>query len=326
MTGLPRGAPRFSIVVPLYDCRDAGEGALASALGQAYPRERYEVIAVVDARARSRPAALPMCDDVLAVDADFAGVACEIELFDAGARAARGDWLYFIEGHTVLAEDALAMIDAHLELHGESAIVCGRRRNHARTALGRLVGMNNDAHESRARQTGDFTLGANCVVRRSVFERLGGLERRYARFAETVLYDRALATGERVDVIEAVLCTHHNDLGVRWLLQLLLATGRAKARYYATLAPDSSRVRIRHRIYGWLRPALGARLALAPLIVTGLVSILAAIALQPVTQRLAGNLYRVGIGCVDVAGFCIQRGFGVVTATEASTCEGLRNA
>jgi hypothetical protein len=42
----PRAAepPRFSIVVPLFDCRDAGVRALESALAQDFRRERYEVL------------------------------------------------------------------------------------------------------------------------------------------------------------------------------------------------------------------------------------------------------------------------------------------
>ena len=46
---MPAPPLRFSIVVPLYDCRDAGLGALESALAQRYPRDRFEVIAVIDA-------------------------------------------------------------------------------------------------------------------------------------------------------------------------------------------------------------------------------------------------------------------------------------
>jgi hypothetical protein len=92
-----RQAVTFSVIVPLYDCRDAGTDALRAALAQTFARERYEVIAVVD----------------------------------AGADRAGSD---------------------------------------------------------------------------------------------------ALAARLRIDAIDAVLCTHHNDLGLRWLLRLLAATGRAKAR------------------------------------------------------------------------------------------------
>ncbi|HSC98569.1 MAG TPA: glycosyltransferase, partial [Casimicrobiaceae bacterium] len=256
--------PRFSIVVPLYDCRDAGLGTLESSLAQRYPRDRFEVIAVIDAASPPIADALHDCDHTVAVEADFDGVECEMGLFDAGVRKARGDYLYFIEGHTVLERDALGALDAHLSRHPDSAIVCGRRRNHARTALGRLVGSNNDAHEGRARRRGDFTLGANCVIRRSVFDRLGGLDPRFTRFSETVLYDRARNAGERIDVVDAILCTHHNDTGFRWLIRLLIATGRAKARYYGSAELDAGRSRIRHPVYRWLDPLPVALISIVP--------------------------------------------------------------
>jgi hypothetical protein len=302
--------PRFSIVVPLYDCRDAGLGALESALAQRYPRDRFEVIAVIDAAAPPLAERLRGCDHAVAVDADFQSIECELTLFDAGAGKARGEYLYFIEGHTVLELDALAALDAHFSAHPDSAIVCGRRRNHARTALGRLVGTNNDAHEERARRRGDFTLGANCVIRRSVFDRLGGLDPRYMRFGETVLYDRALCAGERVDVVDAVLCTHHNDTGFRWLVRLLVATGRAKARYYGSADVDAPRRRVRHPVYRWLDSTPAARLAIVPLRAAGVLLIVAAIALVRVAPAAwARSAYRAGIGCTDVAGYCIERGF-----------------
>ncbi|HKP65966.1 MAG TPA: hypothetical protein VJX31_05030, partial [Casimicrobiaceae bacterium] len=91
----------YSIIVPLFDCRDAGTRALQSALDQTFPRERYEVIAVAEAASRDWPnALLAQCDHVVTVDANFGAVETEILLFDAGAKRARGDSLYFIEGHT----------------------------------------------------------------------------------------------------------------------------------------------------------------------------------------------------------------------------------
>ena len=304
----PRGdarPPRFSIVVPLYDCRDAGMRAVDSALAQDFPRDRFEVIAIVDARVSREAidAPLAQCDQVIAVDADFASVDAEIALFDAGARAASGDYLYFIEGHTVLDPGAVRALASHLRLHRDCAIVCGRRANHARTNLGILVGGNNDAHEARALARGNFTLGANCAIRRDVFARLGGFDARFARFGETVLCERARDAGVGIGALDAVLCTHHNDTGFRWLVRLLLATGRAKARYYAT--PGVTRVR--HPVYRWVGSPLTAALAAWPLRVAGPAAILLAIAIVRRVPAQAHALYRVAIGMTDVAGYCLER-------------------
>ena len=261
----------FSVIVPLYDCRDAGTNALRAALAQTLPRDRFEVVAVVDARARRAglEGLLAQCDCVVETDADFAAVESETALFAAGSRAATGDWLFFTEGHTVLDPDALSAIARHVERETGCAIVCGRRRNHARTRLGLLVGANNDVHEGRAQRDGDFTLGANSPIRRDAFVALGGLDARFSRFGETVLYERALAARMRIDSIDAVLCTHHNDLGLVWLLRLLVATGRAKARHYAELESGAQRPRIRHAVYRWLRHPAAALVAEWPLRLAG---------------------------------------------------------
>ena len=137
--GAAPAAIAYSIIVPLFDCRDAGTRALESALGQAFPRARYEVIVVVDARS-NRAALLPLlarCDSVVAVDADFAAVESEIALLDAGSSVARGEFLFFIEGHTVLATRALQQIDDTLARDPGCALACGRRLNHATTQPGR---------------------------------------------------------------------------------------------------------------------------------------------------------------------------------------------
>jgi hypothetical protein len=311
----------YSIVVPLFDCRDAGMRPLESALDQAFARHRYEVVVVADARSRGAwPDALfARCDAVVAVDADFSAVDAEIALFDAGSRAARGEYLYFIEGHTVLAPDALRAIDARVSRDPGFAIGFGRRVNHARTRLGALIGANNDAHEARARQRGHFTLGANCVIRRSVFTALGGFEPRFQRFNETVLYERAIAAGLPIAPIDAALCTHHNDAGLRWLARLLVATGRAKARYYGSQRLAGVVPRTRHPVYRWVGAPAAAALAALPLRVAGPALIVAATALVRRAPALAANLYRIGVGFTDVSGYCFERAWGDGTARSCET-------
>ena len=234
----------------------------------------------------------------------FTKVESEIPLFMAGANAARGDYLFFVEAHTVLEPYALQTFDEHLKADGDCAIVCGRRRNHARSALGRLVSLHNETHERRAQSHGDFALGANCIIRRSVFERLGGLDPDYMRFAETVLYERARTVDARIEVIDAVLCTHHNDLGLMRLLRLLLSTGGAKARYYPTIAANA-RHGCARRVYRWVDSRRAATVAELPFGLTGLTAVVMAMAMVRIAPRIAGVAYRAGVGCVNVAGFCV---------------------
>ena len=298
---------RFSIVAPLFDLRDAGHRALASALDQAYPREDYEVVAVVGAQEPDLPAALlGRCDRVIAVGIDGADVASEIALFEAGARAARGEYLFFIEGHTVLMPDALRTLARALDSVPRPDIVCGGRVDHARTRLGALIGGNNARHALRAARGGQFTLGANCAIARARFDALGGFDPDYLRFNETVLLHRAVAAGTVVRRIDGVLCVHHDDAPFSWLVRLLLATGRAKSRYYRTLAGGRP-PQVRHPVYRWLGSRLAAAATALPLRIAGPAVIAAAMLLVRRMPTLAGRLYVLGVGCTDVAGFCIER-------------------
>ena len=297
---------RYSVVIPLYDCRDAGDRALASALDQHFPGERFETIVVLDADAPPPTPLVSRCTRMVSVRADFKKIESEIPLFMAGARAARGDYLFFMEAHTVLSPDALQAFDTFLSARGDCAIVCGRRRNHARTALGRLVSMHNDAHQRGAQTRGDFALGANCIIRREAFERLGELDPDYMRFAETALYERAKLANERIETLDAILCTHHNDLGFARLLLLLVSTGRARVRYYASVPTRVAGNDVR-RIYRCLDSRIAAALSALPFFLVGTSLIVVAIAMVRLASRVAGSAYRIGVGCVNVAGFCWER-------------------
>src|SRR5581483_876094 len=299
------GAPRFSIVAPLYDLRDVGWRALESALAQAYPRKGYEVVAALGARAPRAPEALlARCDRVVRVPVVDADEDAEIALLAAGARAARGEFLFFIEGHTELQPDALAAFAAALDAAPDRDIVFGARIDVARTRIGTLIGAHNAEHAARAERAGAFTLGANALIRRACFDALGGFDPRFLRYNEKVLFERALAVGARVARIAAPLCRHHNDMPRRRLVELLVATGRAKARYYATAASGARPKVRRHPVYRVLRSRPAAALAALPLRVAGPLVVALAQALARAAPRLAYRLFVLGVGCTDVAGFC----------------------
>ena len=107
-------------------------------------------------------------------------------------------------------------------------------------------------------------------------------------------------------MIDAVLCTHHNDLGLMRLLRLLLSTGGAKAPYYPTIAANSRHGYAR-RVYRWVDSRSAATVAALPFCLIGITAVVLAMAMVRIAPRIAGTAYRVGVGCVNVAGFCIER-------------------
>jgi hypothetical protein len=309
------GTGKISIILPLFDRRNAGWNALASAVEQDYPRERYEVIAVAGREPEAGAddpavaAMLARCDAVVRTDLDTRDVANEIRLFQAGYERSTGDVLFFIEGHTVLDKRCCAIIAAHFRRHPGASLAWAPRINRGESRLGELVTMHHLSHERRAAEKGVFSLGASSVITRCLFERLGGFDLRYLRHSETALYHRALDSGIAFGRIGEPLATHYNDMPVSLWRQLAVKAGEAKFSYYNALLDQGQdiRSRVRHRVYLLANRAWAARLLSLPCRAAGRVFLALATGSSRISKALAFRLYMVALGCTDLSGFCQAR-------------------
>lgn len=314
-TTAPTSSVKISIVLPLFDCRTAGWRSLESALAQSHPRDAYEVIAVTGrtregaAHDATLDALLARCDVVVRTDLDADDVTNETALYAAGHAQASGDLLLFMEGHTALEPDCCRVIDRHFRRHASSALAWAPRRNHGTTPLGRLVSLHNLRHERRASAHGTFSLGANSVIRRDLFARLGGFDPRYQRFGETAILHRARAEGIGVDRIDVPLATHFNDMDVRHWRMLVMQMGDAKAGYYDALRArgEDLRAHVRHPIYLAVGTRWRARVLLPLFGGAGTVFLALAMRALAASDSIASTLYIVAIGCTDLAGYCRAR-------------------
>ncbi len=299
---------RISIIVPLFDRRNAGWKALESALSQSYPRDRYEVVAVTarDETWMRDPAVgalLARCDAVAHTDLDPATTTGEVELYRAGHLRSTGDLVFFCEGHTVLHPDCCSLIAEHFSRNPGCDMAWAPRLNHAVSPLGRLVAMHNDRHQQRALTAGVFSLGANSVIRRRMLDALGGLDARYLRFSETALFHRALQRRVVIGRIRAPLATHYNDMGRKLWLQLAQDSGAGRYAYYEDVLARRHDGRIRHPVYVHARRAALAA-ALAPLLrASGAILLGAAVRALRVERRIAYRCYVLALGCTDLAGY-----------------------
>ena len=305
--------PTISIVLPLYDRRNAGWESLRSALGQRFPRQRFEIVAVLGqdaatgaARESDVEAMLIRCDAVVRCGVDDTVPANEIQLFLAGYARSRGELIFFCEGHTVLHDDCCALIDEHFARHPQCDIGWAPRLDHADSPLGRLVAMHNRRHEGRAADAGTFTLGASSVIRRPVLEALGGLDPRYLRFSETALYHRALRRHVVVGRIRGPLATHYDDMPADHWRRLAIDTGAARYAYYGDLLArgQGGKSAVRHRAYLYARRAWLAGLLAPPLRLIGNASLWLATQALRSSAALAYRCYLLALGCTDLAGYC----------------------
>ena len=303
---------KLSVILPLYDLRNAFERPLASLLNQSLERPRYEIVIVIPERDKHSllgrepfKSLLSRCDQVIFVDADPEAPDSEIVFYSAGCEKATGDLLFFIEGHTVILPGACSAIYDHFSANPRSLAAWGRRLNHNVEALGKLVGMHNNHHENAANGQGWFTLGANSVIRKSVLSELGGFEPIYGRFNEAILFEKLTKRGTTVEQLDVPLSVHYNDMSVAHLMQLAVAMGRWKTSYLLKNGDRSvtDQQFANHRL-AWMVRGRGVAYVCRPLF-AGVGAALLQIArlLYGVSDQLAYRLFVSALGFCDLSGY-----------------------
>ncbi len=189
-------------------------------------------------------------------------MANEINLYQAGYQRATGEVLFFVEGHTVLESRCCMVIDAYFRSHPGSEIAWAPCLNYGESPLGALVAKHNLRHQLRATTKGAFTFGATSVIKRSLLERLGGLDPRFLRLSETAMFHRVLQEKIEVGRIRVPLATHYNDMSVDQWRKLAMSAGEAKCNYYNDLLARGEDIRgkVRHGVYLQANRAWRARL------------------------------------------------------------------
>jgi GT2 family glycosyltransferase len=192
-------ARRISVVVPLQDERQAGVDCIrAWTRGQTVPGETHEVIALAPGEdpaleAAVRPLLRPGDRWVTEPGAS------EYELFQRGAREARGEYLFITEAHCVPEPDCLEAMLAELDRTGAPG-VRGESVPEARGELGRLESDTFEAALAPEKEPGHWrkVLIHSLAIRRDLYLEAGGLPPRYGDFSPWVLAIALAERGERL--------------------------------------------------------------------------------------------------------------------------------
>lgn len=226
----------LSVVLPLSHDHGYAEACLDGWNAQSHPRERIQVVAVVEAneaeaveRAARLRARLRPWDLWLPVDDDNEAV-----LYDRGARAAGASLLLFTEAHCVPlpgaaaeAVDALAGGASAFSLRSGylPTTALGRRQRELETAWYRSLP---EGHW-RGLSLRGFALP------RDLFLELGGFQARHERFCEMALGAALHLGGHRIARSEEVLVLHGNAPTIAALGTALRACGRGQWRWRAEM-------------------------------------------------------------------------------------------
>lgn len=303
----------ISIIIPVFDRRSTEWKTLESALAQSVERTQYEIVTVVGVTPHKDPHFLRLlqcCDTVVPIDADSDNAASEIHFYIAGQRAAKGDVLFFVEGHTELLPDCCANIAAYFREHADSAVAWAPRINRSRTRLGAIIGQINLRAETVARSQGWFSLGANCVITTSLFAQLGGFDPEYFRGNENALFERIRQQRIPFGRIEAPLVVHDNDMPRKLFVDAAFVAGAGKFNWCSSEeaagnvdGPASRRYRlyrrVSHPMIAWVvEPACRT---------FGHATLSLATCASRVSLPLACTLYVAAQRSFSAAGFCRAR-------------------
>src|ERR1700724_1397653 len=215
----------LTVVLPLIDDRGQGERALASWTGQTLAAKRFEIVAVTPPPGGR-----------------LARGAAEMELSQAGARAARGEVLLFTEAHCLAEPDAAAAL---LRRFAEPWTAAPQRAGAAGPAAAQLAGEPLASNAFAAFETRLLRDGLRAhpddawrrgslrgfAVRRAAWEAAGGFATGCGRLAEAILGVRLLRLGWRIDDCPEARVRHGNCSRARDLAAALRPHGKGQGAW-----------------------------------------------------------------------------------------------
>jgi len=203
-------APCVSIVIPVYN-KFAYTQACLKSLAEHAGRVPFEVIVVDDGSRDETPERLAEIDGIRAIhNAENLGF---VGTCNAGAAAARGEFVLFLNNDTVVTPGWLEALVCCFEEEPDAGLVGAKlvypdgRLQEAggivfRDGSGWNYGRFDDPADPRYnfRREADYVSGAAILLRRALFERLGGFDSRYAPayYEDTDLAFAVRAAGYKV--------------------------------------------------------------------------------------------------------------------------------
>jgi glycosyltransferase involved in cell wall biosynthesis len=208
--------PSLSVIVPAHRAPHDLERCIAALKASDLDPQLWELIVVNDGSADPETARVAQAaDSTVTLPAPASGPAAAR---NAGAEAARGRWLAFVDADVLVHRDALRLLLGGLESSGAAAIFGSY--DDAPAAPGIVSQYRNLLHHRvHQRNAGDVeSFWAGCgAVERSAFDAVGRFDA--ARFLRPEMEDVELGyrlrdAGHRIVLDPAVLCTHLK----RWTL------------------------------------------------------------------------------------------------------------
>lgn len=201
--------PLISIVMTMADHRGWAMDAVKSwAASQQCHGDLFEIILILDATVRMlEPRLRPMLrhhDKLL-----IAETTDEIKQYDAGARQANGEFLFFTEPHCMALPDTVTEIIRQIQASNADGF-CAHTIAVCRNRLAQMESRMFESGFAIWSQPGDWrkVILRGFAIRRQVYLAAGGFTTRYGRFAEWLLAADLHRQGYRLDYAPRVAVRH----------------------------------------------------------------------------------------------------------------------
>jgi hypothetical protein len=232
-------APDVSVLLPLQEHRDVGEECVRQwSTGQTLARERYELVCLAPGsdpvlEAGVRPL-LAAGDRWIAHDS-----VNMYELFNAGASAARGRFVFLTEAHCVPEPDCLAEMIEFLDSTGRPG-ARGRSIGVARGALGRLEQIVFEEDLRVEEEEGHWRkVLVHCLaIDRQVFLKAGGFAHRYGAFSPWALSIALYEAGHRLAYAPGPAVSHMYTGELGGHAEHVRDFARGEMAYHADTRPE----------------------------------------------------------------------------------------
>jgi GT2 family glycosyltransferase len=231
---------RFSIIIPTYDRPAELSRCLAAVSASAFRKDRFEVIVVDDG------GTTPRIDDLRA-----AAPGLQLEIIsqrnrgpgaarNAGARAARGDYLAFVDDDCIPPVDWLTNLDNAVERNPD-ALIGGRTVNAipgnlfsqaSQTLVDYVYSYYNTADGGR----NAFFASNNMTVPAAAFRMVGGFDESFRTAEDRELCSRWLANGRLLSYDPDVVMHHAHHLDLLSLHRQHFGYGRGALPYWRKMA------------------------------------------------------------------------------------------
>jgi len=235
--------PKWSIIIPLEFHRGVGTDCLAKWSELRRAGGRFELVLAApesmrDPEVESFTKHMGDGDQILYFPEEH-----DMNLVASGAKAARGDWLFFTESHVMPTDGLLEAMDREITKHPEWDGFSCRSIPIIHNALSKIEAEMYDRHIRENLQTHPWlkVLDQCFAIKREVYEKVGGFEPEFGHFSEWVFAARLKLAGFALGYAEQAEVRHYFAGNLRDLEKFTLDWGEGEVRFHTRTGEDPAR-------------------------------------------------------------------------------------